>query len=187
MDNITLRWQGPFTLVPSGDLPDIYHAAEAKTSGIYLWALPFEQAYLINYVGIAAESVAARQEDHMRLYLSGKYTVYKPQEFSGANRVVTFDPLTGLSAFLSRHAELSAAVIGHTKCVHLFFAPLAIEKVLLERIESSIIEALRNAGGRPADFLDNFRISRWVPPAQRISVSVEPHPVFVGLPGELYV
>lgn len=186
MNDITLRWSGPFSLVPSADRPEIYGAKDAATSGIYLWALPFDGTYLVNYVGIASRSsVAARQDAHMRLYLSGKYTIYDPGEFVRARKVVIYDPRLGLSSFLSRYQELSQALIKHVQSVHLFFAPLAVEKVLLERIESSVIEALRGAGGRTADFLDNFRTSRWVPNEQRVSVAVHGNPAFEGLPSEL--
>ena len=187
MNKITLRWKGPFSLLPLVARPEIYSAPDSGVPGVYLWAIQQDKTYLVNYVGIAAYNVASRQDDHMRLYLSGKYTIYDPHEFAQARKVVIFDPREGLSAFLSRYDELSAALLKHVGCIHLFFAPIASEKVMLERIESSIIEALKGAGGRVENFLDNFRISRWVPEEQRISVAVAGSPSFQGLPHELQV
>jgi hypothetical protein len=187
MSDILLRWNGPFALVPSADCPEIYGVKEAKVSGVYIWALPLDGSYIVNYVGVATESVATRQDDHMRLFLSGKYTIYNPDEFAQARKVVIYDPRQGLTAFLSQHIALSGALMKLVKCIHLFFAPVVAEKVVLERIESSFIEVLRGAGGRAAEFLDNVRISRWIPNEQRVSVAVVCPPVFEGMPNELHV
>lgn len=185
MIDTIIRWNGPFSLVPSDGCPEIYDAKDAKTSGIYIWALPIDGTYLINYVGITAGSVADRQAEHMRWYLSGEYKIYNPSEFALGRKVVTFDPRSGLSDFLLRYRDLSDDLIKQVQCIHVFFMPISCDKVELERIESSIIEALRVAGGRAAEFLDNLRISRWIPDEQRVAVTVHATPAFEGLPNEL--
>lgn len=187
MNSTSIRWIGPFSLVPLAKYPTVYDAKDAATSGIYLWALPVDGSYLINYVGIASYSIAARQEEHMRLYLSGKYTIYDPMEFTHGKRVVIYRPQQGISEFLLRQQVLLEALIKNTGSLHLFFAPLAGDKVLLKRIESSIIEALRGADEEVVAFLDNLKISRWWPNEQRISVTIHGAPTFRGLPSELRV
>jgi hypothetical protein len=187
MNSMSISWIGPFSLVPIANYPAIYDARDAATSGIYLWALPVDGSYLINYVGIASENIAARQEEHMRLYLSGKYTIYDPDEFIHGKKVAIYKPQQGISEFLLRQQVLSEALMKHTGSLHLFFAPLAADKELLERIESSIIEALRGADGDAVAFLDNLRISRRWPNEQRISVSIHGATAFKGLPSELRV
>jgi len=187
MNQTVLRWEGPFSFSPSADRPCILGAVSAEGPGVYLWALPVDGRYLVNYVGITAGSVAARQDEHVRLYLSGKYTIYNPKDFAQARKTRLFDPLDGLAAFLSRYVEISQALAEYLKMIHVFFAPLKVEKVLLERIESALIEAIRNAGGPAATFLDNARISRWTPPERKVPISIMQSPVFDGVPDELRV
>lgn len=189
MSMLELQWAGPYSLVESGGRSLIYDSPGAATPGIYLWAIPRQGGYWINYVGIAQESVAARQAEHVRYYLSGHYTIYEPVGFAQGRRTAVYQPKKdGFPTFLSRHRELCETLFQQLGHVNLFYAPLHnADRLLLERVESSIIEALRQTGGAVYSFLDNMRISRWVEPEQRVSVRVHDHEMFEGMPVELRV
>ncbi|MEX0960251.1 MAG: hypothetical protein WDZ63_13285 [Burkholderiales bacterium] len=104
METISLKWHGPFSFV-AGDAPLIYGAPEANKPGVYLWTVPFEGRNYINYVGIGVWNVAARNDEHMRCYLSGKYTFYKAMPFARLEKQVAFDAGHGLEAFLARYDD----------------------------------------------------------------------------------
>lgn len=188
MNTMELRWSGPYALTGANGHPTIYDAPEAAAAGIYLWALPVDGRHLIHYVGIARDNVAARQAEHMRHYLSGNYSIYEPKQFSRAQTSAIYQPKDGLASFLARHRELCDSLFEQVNQLHVFFAPVVgADREILERIESSIIEALRQAGGRAFAFLDNMRISRWVPTEQRMTITVYGHDTFEGMPEELRI
>lgn len=188
MSTLQLRWSGPYALIGTNGHPTIYDAPEAATAGIYLWALPIDGRHLIHYVGITRDNVAARQVEHMRHYLSGNYSIYKPIQFAQAQTCAMYQPKDGLASFLAHHRELCDALFEQVGQLHVFFAPIAgADREMLERIESSVIEALRQTGGRASTFLDNMRISRRVPTEQRMTIPVHGHEKFEGMPEELRV
>ena len=57
----------------------------------------------------------------------------------------------------------------------------------LERIESAIIEALRAHGDVVESFLDNRRISRWIPKEDRVLARLTSEVKFLGLRSEIAV
>lgn len=188
MSTMEVRWSGPYSLVGINGHPIIYDVPEAATGGIYLWALPIDGRHLIHYVGIARDNVAARQAEHMRHYLSGNYSIYEPKQFSQAQRSAIYQPKDGLACFLAGHRELCDSLFEQVNQLHVFFAPIAgADREMLERIESSVIEVLRQAGGRAFAFLDNMRLSRCVPTEQRMTITVYGHEKFEGMPKELRI
>jgi len=184
---LSLKWFGPYALFPSDDRLEVYSSKEAASAGLYLWAVPIGGEYLVHYVGVTADNIADRQAVHMQYFLSGDYTLYDPEAFRNARKVSVYEPGKGVSDYLSRYDELSGIVARHTQAIHVFVAPLDANKVMLERIESSIIESLRNAGGEVAGFLGNMKISRWVPTDERIPVSIDAGPILKGVPELLWV
>jgi len=62
-DHVTLSWIGPFSWAGEADS---LVAGAPKDPGIYVWALPFGDAYLPYYVGETRESLAARSRAHLQ-------------------------------------------------------------------------------------------------------------------------
>lgn len=184
---LALSWHGPYSFVPTDGRIAVYDAAEVDSPGVYMWTLLLESRHLVNYVGISASSVAGRQEEHMRCYLSGQYVIYSPAEFARGNKIQEFDPRNGLSEFLSRSAFLCPMILEQVRLFEIFFAPLGVDKTMLKRIESGLIEVLQEADGRAAEFLDNDRRSLWIPKEQREVVEMLSPTVFEGLPEEIRV
>ena len=185
METISLRWHGPFSFVV-GDAPLIYGAPEANTPGVYLWTVPFEGRNYINYVGISVWSIAARNDEHMRCYLSGKYTFYKATPFARLDKQVAFDASHGLEAFLARYNDNIHELMNSLKCVRIYVAPLARDRLTLELVESGIFCYVHKAGEPLRSFLDNERPSRKVGEASLL-LKIDPEPCFQGLPNELRV
>lgn len=98
-----------------------------------------------------------------------------------------YQPSDGLTKFLSMHKEYSDALFRQLESINVFFTPIVGDRKTLERVESSIIEALRSAGGVTFQFLDNMRLSCRIPHEQRSSVVVHGFDDFEGMPGILCI
>ena len=184
--DIELNWSGPFSFIPSQDCQCIFGDDSAKTPGLYLWTISYEDGYLINYIGISASNVAQRQREHLDLYLCGKYRLYDPKKFVAGKKVVVYQPEEGFESFLSRYKELSTTLLQQLQVYRLFVAALDADKPLLEKIETSLITVLRDAGGLTAEFLGNIRPSRIPQENDRQLISWKSRHRFVGLPSNIF-
>ena len=182
-----LEWKGPYCLWPeeSNPLPWVIEATDGHTPGLYIWTLETDSGNAVSYVGITAQDIANRHDEHLRNYLSGKYSI------RGAKVAELLDikngkgdylpERDGLREFLLKHDKLSSILISQLKLYRIYTAsvPAGTSKADLERIESVMIESLRKV---PDGALENFRISRAVPDAARdIDVQWTGLPVLRGL------
>lgn len=102
MEPTTVRWQGPYNFVPEGAAKAAFDLDEAKCPGVYLWTIPYNGGFLINYVG-ESRNVAARLYEHSVNFLSGKYTFYEPASFLEGNKDPIYHPSCGLSKLLAEN------------------------------------------------------------------------------------
>ena len=184
---IDIIWQGPYTLLADSTLPSILDCSDAAHPGIYLWTIPLGDCYLINYVGISSDNVANRQIHHLKEHMSGSYLVYDPDALARGVKDEIYGPADGFDKFISLIEADAGRVISHLRCFSIFFAKLKLSKVELERIESAIIEALRAHGDVVESFLDNRRISRWIPKEDRVLARLTSEVKFLGLRSEIAV
>jgi hypothetical protein len=175
----SINWKGPFSWISGQGMPWIGHATVAKGPGLYLWTIPDESKYWINYVGISTSSISERQLSHLRSYLSGEYVIYVPGELAKRRKQVAYDPKEGLDMFLERYMSLAKAMYEQLSLFRLFMAPIREKKAMLETLESVIINSLRADNGETAAFLDNYRPSRRVKGKARVQHYCECH--LVGL------
>jgi hypothetical protein len=168
-----INWEGPFSWVSDQGITWIGHATVARGPGLYLWTVPDESKYWINYVGISTTSIGERQLSHLRSYLSGEYVVYAPSELAKRKKQVAYDPKEGLNVFMERYLSLARIIYEQLSLFRLFIAPMEGKKATLETLESMIINSLRAENGEIAAFLDNYRPSRHVAGTTRIQHSCE--------------
>ena len=144
-----MRWYGPYKWYGTKN-DSLFTQPEAKESGIYLWAIPFEKRYLTYYVGETGRSFANRIIEHTRYYLHGFYRVYDPRQFAeGKKRLVwggmwkpgTRGPIRMLE-FLNRYAELSTVIYEFLGQFRIFVVPLSVEKRIRQRVEAAIANRL---------------------------------------------
>ena len=57
--------------------------------------------------------------------------------------------------------------------MYLFIAPLELDKINLERIESSIISDLKSGDGIANDFIDNYRPSRIIVDSDKVEIKMK--------------
>ncbi|MBS4027074.1 MAG: hypothetical protein KGZ58_00435 [Ignavibacteriales bacterium] len=171
--SLNIKWEGPFSLFENQDCESIFSSDKLKSPGLYLWTIPYNDSYLVNYVGISATSILDRLETHIVHYLSGRYTIYDPEKFQNGIKERIYCPSGRVRDFLNNNLPLSQIIFPLLKTFKLLIAPVEQEKRILERIESSIIKILRK-DNVACGFLDNQRIiaSLWRE-EKEISVTVE--------------
>jgi hypothetical protein len=174
-----INWEGPFSWVSDQGITWIGHATVARGPGLYLWTVPDQSKYWINYVGISASSIGERQLSHLRSYLSGEYVIYVPKELAERRKQVAYDPKEGLEVFLERYLFLAKTIYEQLSVIRIFVAPMEGSKAMLETLESLIINSLKADNGEISAFLDNYRPSRRIDGKARIQHSCEYH--LVGL------
>lgn len=60
----------------------LFERPEADLSGIYLWAVERDGAYMTYYVGESGRSFRERFTEHADGYLNGYYRLYDPEPFA---------------------------------------------------------------------------------------------------------
>jgi hypothetical protein len=104
------EWYGPNSL---------FLRPESEKFGIYMWTIPFNQRYLVYYIGETGISFANRLLDHTRNYLHGLYRVYDPKNFVKGEKFLIWEgmwkkelekPTTRIVKFLKSYLELSKAL-----------------------------------------------------------------------------
>jgi len=147
-----MQWYGPYRWYGTED-SSFFTQPIAKKSGIYLWAIPFNNRYLTYYIGETGRSFAERTIEHTRNYLHGLYRVYDPNQFAqGKKKLVwrgmwkpgTKGPHVMLD-FLSRYPKLSSVIYEFLGQLRIFLAPIEVEKRIRERIEAAIANSLLSA------------------------------------------
>jgi hypothetical protein len=157
-DTCRLSWTGPFSWL--GPTDSLFVSAPAG-GGVYVWALPYEDAYLPYYVGETGVSLAERSRDHLQCYCSGMYTIFEAPSFREARKQVVwkgtvyssqFGPR--LSEFMQRLPELVGHVHGILDALRVFFAPLDVDKRTLRRVEGRLAGLLAEAEAPYGTFQD---------------------------------
>lgn len=175
----TISFEGPFQYLPGRN--SVFDQTAAGFPGIYLWTIEHGEKYLINYVGITGRPISHRLQDHLAHYYRGDYTIYEPQLFIKGEKQVMYRPSGSILEFVPEFLTLAPAIDSQIKTYRLFIAKAEGSKEWLERIESGIINKLRDSGGKAVEFLDNYRISRDVPEADKVGVKIISPVELVGL------
>jgi hypothetical protein len=71
-----INWHGPFHWCT-----EFLHQPIALKSGIYLWTIPYQQKYLIYYIGETERPFVSRMSEHLQNYYSGAYQIFRPAQF----------------------------------------------------------------------------------------------------------
>lgn len=180
------EWYGP---------KSIFLQSESEKFGIYLWAITFEEKYLVYYVGETGVSFADRFLDHTKSYLHGLYRIYDPAQFVKGKKALVWEgmwkkdlekPTFRIVKFLERYSELSKAAYDLIGTFRIFLIPLNSEKRLRQRIEASISDVLLKQPNLVGEFQDgDIRYMSRQPNEKPVKVSIKSGEQILGLPREL--
>lgn len=133
-----------------------------KEKGIYLWTIPFENKYLVHYVGETGVSFAYRTMEHIKNYLQGQYTLYEPEEFAKGKKIQLWSGMwkerksnpAVMHEFLQKYPEFSTKYFDFLTLLRFFAIPVESSRRVRQRIESAIARHLYKQPGIVGAFQD---------------------------------
>ena len=67
--------------------PSVFDSDAGDSCGIYLWVIPYEDEFLILYVGETGRKFSKRLEEHYCRHAAGMYRLGSPEGYSRGERV----------------------------------------------------------------------------------------------------
>jgi hypothetical protein len=156
---MNIEFEGPASFLPVGEGRSIFEQPDAAMPGVYLWTVPDDTCFRVNYVGISESSIVQRMAEHFRSYFKGAYTIYDSAFFGKFAKTPVYGGNANPAEFRRRFGEIAPHLIAMLGSYRLFYAVLPMDKRSLERIESTLILRLQKSD-RAKAFLDNARPSR---------------------------
>jgi len=165
-----LTWRGPKRLWSKDAAECILQTTEARSPGVYFWAVEIDGEYWVNYVGMTRYDIAARQVEHLEGFLSGHYLTYDPKALRGGHKDLLHDPggASRIERFLTGYQNIAGQLLDLFEMLSVFYMPLDRPTEDLKQVESALIQLVRTLGGKEAGFLDNDRLSVRIPPERAL-------------------
>jgi len=145
-------FSGPYALLPNEmGLPYVLANAAAWGPGLYLWTFLYNKAHRVNFIGVATQNVAQRQNEHLADFLAGRRTVYRVDDLAAEGPSPAYRPEDGRERFISE----IPAMMRHLASLQLFFAPFSGPHAQLERVGAALVAHFQRLGGIAVNWLDN--------------------------------
>jgi hypothetical protein len=170
--NCTITFTGPFAAKP-GMLEFEFPLELQSCYGLYLWTIPFENGYLVNYVGKTKRTFPARFLDHKKWSENGRDVCDPDVILKGENWLLdcpTLDQTIRLYA-----------------CWRIFLAALDVDDASLLAMESALIQKLLQSGGKCSYFLGNKQKKPRSPEGKKLQVRIESDSLIHGIGSELTI
>jgi len=166
--SVKLNWEGPFTFGPSATLGCVFdQPITEEVGGIYLWTIPFEDGFLINYVGeTSKQKICDRLSQGVRYILSGQDIWGDLDAFEKGIRRVVERPIQ-LKKFLGEYERRSQEIIRLLRGYRVFVSPFPQSQWTTKQVEAFLIHTLKTQCKEIKDFLYNKEIQP--PPYLKVS------------------
>ena len=156
---ISVKWYGPFNFIQNENL---FTNPLGQEKGVYLWTIPYENNYLVYYVGQTGTSFAIRSFQHLQSYLNGLYRVYDHEKFAKGEKELVWGGMWKpdgkepkvMSEFLINYSQLAPKIYNFIGLFRLFVAPIEGNDRVRERIESEVSRSLNQQPGIVGSFQD---------------------------------
>jgi hypothetical protein len=180
------KWDGPYSFLPNQNVPWMYDSATSAQRGIYLWTINIQKEIRVNYVGMSGSSMLSRQQEHLRMFLTGHYSIYDSAKLQIGEKKPALCGSKGMQKFLKSYDESSKLIFSQLKIMNVHFAAFPeTETLTLKRIESTLITKLRETEDT-REFLDNPRLSIKLDESKKdIDVRITQLNSFRGLPEDI--
>jgi hypothetical protein len=165
MKNNTLNWLGPFKWYDKYGR-SIFQQKQINEYGLYMFTIKKKDGYLIHYIGETGRSFESRFTEHISCYLSGRYKIFAPDDFSNGDlKNVIWNVEKGeykMNEFLLKHDFLCKDILKFLSVMELFLSPIEVSEGIRKRIEGAIATMLKENPAAKA-FLDVKRHSHKKP------------------------
>jgi hypothetical protein len=171
---IEVRFNGPYILelqerslsVLGGMLPHVIDGSVGREeSGVYLWTIEHDSAYLINYVGKTIRGFGARTREQVKWIRDNRDNIVDVDRFLKGERVVLYSKRSLPSYDIFRRDFLQP-IERLLKAYRIFWAP--VDAHLTKLVEAVLLKELRR--GAYSHFLSNDVFPR-VPRASVITTA----------------
>lgn len=193
MKMIALNLVGPFKWIGEGD-HTLFAQEIIKKRGLYIWAIPFADGYLVYYVGMTYASFEKRFNQHIESYLTGKYRIYDPAKFKegkknlfwpGGYKTVQGSKTTTefLDYYLNDPTNYGKTLKDFLELFYIFLSPLDEDMRTIERIEAEVNKHINEQQGLIGKFQDqDIRYKPTRPGEGRLSVKINCKSKILGIP-----
>jgi hypothetical protein len=170
--DLELEWRGPYSWVDPATTR-VFRFPEVKQAGVYLWTIPYDDGYLIYYVG-QTHLFQERLKDHLGNYRSGGWRVFDPAQFALGTQELLWRgfydrKIQGWEPTPEEREQMREEWDGsdHLRTMleqklanfRLFVAPLPkSDQRLRKLVEAAIIRKLRETPGIVSEFMDDYLI-----------------------------
>jgi hypothetical protein len=156
----TLKWHGPFSFNRQANLSSVFDCDHARSSGIYLWTVPYKDGFLVYYVGETGATFGVRlKQEYDRFYNGQEYLVHIPDFKVGNPARHVYKPrgAKGVSPdFAPRQIELRAVADEMLSTMRVFLEPIELSKEDRLLVERGTVWNIWDSGGRSDSFLSNW-------------------------------
>lgn len=156
--SIRLDFVGPFSW-PGTPNQVNFNLPIAEQCGIYIWGVISPNGLLVYYVGETGKSFKARHRVHFREYLNGYWVVFDPNAFLNGKREIIWGGLKqskkcSPEEWHHRKEELTPKIKSYLSTLSIFLAPINLETLVRQRIESAIAAHLKSQEYPIGKFID---------------------------------
>jgi hypothetical protein len=137
-DVLYLNWEGPFSIKD----PEFY---SQSLPGLYLFTVPFNGEYHVQYIGKSSMSISARlvgygsTTGHLRDTVSGRYYLYDPAERRNLRLVTKYKLQDNFAEFFMNLEEYQRIARENLEDTAFFFCPFQVHDDLIDIAESTLI------------------------------------------------
>jgi len=173
-----IDFQGPYS-IDGRDGNGVFDPGchPATGPGIYLWLIPYDGGYAVNYVGQTRRPVRKRIGEEVRDILGGTARVRFLPAQPGEQNLAWNPQGRNAAEFLRDYERVRQPILDYLLALRLLIAPMPdVGSAFLKRIETAMIVAAL-ADKDTEQLMDNARISAKGDPTEAIDVrhALAPH------------
>jgi hypothetical protein len=187
---------GPYKWFGEGQ-DAIFSSDVASKHGVYFFAAPYKESFLVEYVGMTKKSFTSRMLSHLQSYFIGEYPIQDVGSYLKGRAKSLFTgkygtPKEGRAAvhqeFFANFERYHSEIYKNLAAMRLFLFPIDAERRIVERIESEIALHLQRQKAPVGTFFDSgvrYRPRRTDEPP--IVLKIKNNHRILGLPDTLEV
>lgn len=190
MKSYKLKFYGPLKFGQCKN--SLFNHKLANKKGIYLWTIPFENKYYIEYIGETGQSFYKRNKEHLIQVMGGNYRVIDMDSLKTGNVNILWNGMwrkgtrDKMNEFINLYVDLAPKLLYYITSVNVFIAPLDCDTRIRRRIEGSIAKYIKEQPSNINKFFPkDVRYWKIKDDEEPICIQINYPKLIVGLPNEI--